>query len=130
MLKRIALSGCFCFVLLSPSLAEQGANEKNAPSHGAVIDVGPSISAPQPVFAPDPEYPISFRKHKIQGICVLGVTVGEDGDVRDVHVTRSLDKRLDQNAIDAVKRWKFRPAMRNGKPVAVKTSIEVGFRLY
>jgi periplasmic protein TonB len=69
-------------------------------------------------------------KHKIQGTCVLGLTVDEQGMVRDVHVTRSLDRRLDQNAVDAVKRWKFKPAIRDGKPVAVLTSVEVDFRLY
>jgi TonB family protein len=75
---------------------------------------------------------LSLRKgkHKIQGTCVLGLTVSEQGTVRDVHVTSSLDKRLDQNAVDAVKRWKFKPAMRDGKPVAALTSVEVDFRLY
>ena len=61
---------------------------------------------------------------------MLGITVDERGRVRDVHVTRSLDKRLDQNAIDAVKQWKFKPAMRDGKAVAVFTSVEVDLRLY
>jgi len=52
------------------------------------------------------------------------------GSVRDVHVTRSVDKRLDQNAIDAVNQWKFKPAVKDGKPVAVRTSVKVDFRLY
>jgi periplasmic protein TonB len=75
---------------------------------------------------------LSFRngKHKIQGTCVVGLTVDEQGAVRDVHITRSLDKRLDQNAIDAVRRWKFKPAVKDGKPVAVRTSVEVDYRLY
>jgi TonB family protein len=75
---------------------------------------------------------LSLRKgkHKVQGTCVLALTVDEQGAVRDVHVTRSLDKRLDQNAVDAVKQWKFKPAMRDGKPVAVLTSVEIDFRLY
>jgi periplasmic protein TonB len=81
---------------------------------------------------PDPDYPVSIRngKHKILGTCVLGLTVDASGKVHDVHVTRSLDKRLDQNAIEAVKQWKFNPAMRNGKPIAVFISVEVDFRLY
>lgn len=61
---------------------------------------------------------------------LLALTVDKQGLVRDVHVTRSLDKRLDQNAIDAVKQWKFKPAVKDGKPVAVRTSVEVDFRLY
>lgn len=81
-------------------------------------------------MSPDPDYPESARKHKIQGTCVLGVTVDECGTVRDVHVTRSTDKRLDQNAIEAVKQWRFKPAMKDSKPVAVFTSVQVEFRLY
>lgn len=101
-------------------------------SQGAVIDVGPGVAPPQAIFTPDPDYPLSVRKgkHKIQGICVLGLTVDEHGSVRDVHVTRSLDKRLDQTAIDALKQWKFKPATKDGKPVAVRTSASVEFRLY
>jgi TonB family protein len=69
-------------------------------------------------------------KHKIQGTCVLALIVDQRGLVRDVHVTQSLDKRLDQNAIDAVKQWKFKPAVKDGKPTAARTSVEVDFRLY
>ena len=61
---------------------------------------------------------------------MLALTVDKEGSVRDVHVTRSSDKRLDQSAIDTVKQWKFKPAMRDGKPIAVLTSVEVDFRLY
>ena len=61
---------------------------------------------------------------------MLALIVDQRGLVRDVHVTQSLDKRLDQNAIDAVKQWKFKPALKDGKPIAVRTSVEVDFRLY
>ena len=61
---------------------------------------------------------------------MLALIVDQRGLVRDVHVTQSLDKRLDQNAIDAVKQWKFKPAVKDGKPPAARTSVEVDFRLY
>jgi periplasmic protein TonB len=86
---------------------------------GQLLDVGPGTSRPQPIITPDPDYPLSLRKRKIQGICVLGLTVDEHGAARNVHVMRSLDKRLDRNASDGVKRWRFKPAMRDGKPVVV-----------
>lgn len=130
MLDEIALSIGVCFFLLSPFFAGQKGSEPTAPPQEAVFDVGPGISPPQAIFMPDPDYPPSFRKRKIQGICILAVTVDNQGTVQEVRVTRSLDKRLDQNAIDAIKRWKFKSAMRDGKPVSVRTSIEVGFRLY
>ena len=59
-----------------------------------------------------------------------GWIVGPDGHPRDVKVARSLGMGLDQKAIDAVKRWKFEPAMKDGKPVAVQINVEVNFRLY
>jgi protein TonB len=138
MFARIVSLGGACLFLLSTTVAQDKGDkpsttpEPTASPQAAVVDVGPGISPPQPIFSPGPDYPLSVRngKHKIQGTCVLGITVDERGRVRDVHVTRSLDKRLDQNAIDAVKQWKFKPAMRDGKPVAVFTSVEVDFRLY
>jgi TonB family protein len=121
-----------CLLLLSLGFAQQESDKATSSPQGAVIDIGPGIATPQPVFSPDPDYPVSVRKgkHKIQGTCVLGFVVDERGMVRDVHVARSLDKRLDQNTIDTVKQWKFKPAMKDGKPVAVRTSVEVEFRLY
>jgi TonB family protein len=61
---------------------------------------------------------------------VLYVIVGADGRPRDLRVARSLGLGLDEKAIDAVKTWKFEPAMKDGKPVAVAISVEVEFRLY
>jgi TonB family protein len=123
---------CICLVLVGSGFAEQEKATTTTASQEVAVEVGPGITPPHPVFTPDPEYPESFRKgkHKIQGTCVLGLTVDKEGLVQGVHVTRSLDKRLDQNAIDAVKRWKFKPAMRDSKPVAVLTSVELDFRLY
>ena len=61
---------------------------------------------------------------------MLALVVDENGRPRDVHVTRSVNKVLDQNAVNAVTQWRFKPALRDGKPVATGTSVEVGFRLY
>ena len=123
---------CVCLVLLSPRFAQQEKAKTTTAPQEVAVEVGPGITPPRPVFTPEPDYPESLRKgkHQIQGTCVLGITVEKDGLVRDVHVKRSSDKRFDQNAIDAVKRWKFEPATRDGKPIAVLTSVEVDFRLY
>jgi len=61
---------------------------------------------------------------------VLALVVDENGRPRDVQVIRSINKLLDQSAIDAVTQWKFKPALKEGKPVAVRTSVEIAFRLY
>jgi protein TonB len=97
---------------------------------GGVFRVGGGVSAPKALFAPDPEYSEEARKAKYQGTCVLWLVVGPDGRPRDIHIARSLGLGLDEKAIEAVKNWKFEPAMKDGKPVAVQINVEVDFRLY
>jgi TonB family protein len=88
------------------------------------------VSAPKALYSPDPEYSEEARKAKYQGTCVLWLIVGPDGRPRDIKVARSLGLGLDEKAIEAVKSWKFEPAMKDGKPVAVQINVEVDFRLY
>jgi periplasmic protein TonB len=97
---------------------------------GGVFRVGGGVSAPKALFAPDPEYSEEARKAKYQGTCVLWLIVGPDGRTRDIKVARTLGLGLDEKAIEAVKQWKFEPAMKDGKPVAVQINVEVSFRLY
>ena len=105
------------------------------PGHGGGIGggafrVGGGVSAPRAVYAPDPEYSEEARKAKFQGVCVLWLVVGPDGRPRDIRVARTLGLGLDEKAIEAVKNWKFEPALKDGKPVAVQINVEVSFRLY
>jgi periplasmic protein TonB len=97
---------------------------------GGVFRVGGGVSAPRAVYSPEPEYSEEARKAKYQGTCVLSLVVGADGRPREMNVTRSLGLGLDEKALQAVKTWKFEPAMKDGKPVAVLISVEVEFRLY
>jgi periplasmic protein TonB len=97
---------------------------------GGVFRVGGGVSAPKATFSPDPEYSEEARKAKFQGTCVLWLIVGPDGHPRDIRVSRTLGLGLDEKAIEAVKNWKFDPAMKDGKPVAVQINVEVDFRLY
>src|SRR5882762_10041467 len=97
---------------------------------GGFFHVGGGVSAPRVIFQPDPEYSEEARKAKYQGTCVLWLVVGPDGKPRDIRVARSLGLGLDEKAIEAVKTWKFEPAMKDGKPVAVQINVEVSFRLY
>jgi periplasmic protein TonB len=96
---------------------------------GGAYRVGGGVSAPVPIFRPDPEYSEEARKAKYSGTVLLQVVVDVDGKTRDVHVVRSLGLGLDEKAIEAVNKWKFRPGYKNGQPVAVRATIEVNFRL-
>lgn len=97
---------------------------------GGVYKVGGGISAPQAISTPDPEYTEEARNAKTQGTCVLWLIVDELGNPRDVRVVRGLGFGLDAKAIEAVKQWRFQPAEKDGHPVNVQISVEVGFRLY
>ena len=55
--------------------------------------------------------------------------IGADGTAREIVVERGIDSGLDRNAVEAVRHWRFQPATRNGRPVAVKAAIAVNYRL-
>jgi periplasmic protein TonB len=97
---------------------------------GGVYRVGGGVSAPRPVYDPDPEYSEEARKAKFQGTVLLSAIIGPDGRPRDLRVVRSLGMGLDQKAVDTVWKWRFSPAMKGNQPVSVQVSIEVAFRLY
>ena len=93
------------------------------PGHGP-------IHPPSPTFAPDPDYGNEAREAKYQSIVVLGGVVDTDGSFRDLCVKQAAGQGLDEKAIEAASRWKFKPADRGGEPVAVYIEMEVAFRLY
>lgn len=97
---------------------------------GGYYTLGAGISQPVPIYAPDPDYSDEARKAKFQGTVLLWVVIGNDGLVKDVKIARPLGLGLDQKAIEAVRKWRFKPAEKDGHPVAVQAQIEVNFRLY
>lgn len=97
---------------------------------GGVYRVGGGISAPTAISAPDPDYTEEARRAKKQGTCVLWLIVDSAGRPRDIRVARGLGFGLDAKAVDAVKQWRFQPALKDGKPVDVQISVEVEFHLY
>jgi len=97
---------------------------------GGVFRVGGGVSAPRVLENPAPDYSEEARKAKYQGTVVLWLIVDSNGRPRDVRVARSLGMGLDQKAMEAVKLWKFHPAMKDGTPVAVQINVEVNFHLY
>ena len=95
-----------------------------------MFKVGGGISAPQAIATPDPDYTEEARRAKTQGTCILWMIVDAAGRPRDIRVVRGLGYGLDTKAIEAVKQWRFQPALKDGKAVNVQISVEVAFRLY
>lgn len=96
---------------------------------GGVYKIGGGVSAPVPVFKPEPEYSEEARKAKFQGAVLLSIIILPDGTTSNIKVIRPLGLGLDEKAIEAVQKWRFRPSMKDGRPVAVTANVEVNFRL-
>jgi periplasmic protein TonB len=97
--------------------------------HSSAFDQQRVDQGPVALNRPRPNYTEQARKEKIQGIVLARALVGPDGVVRQVVIRRSLPGGLDAEALKAVYQMRFRPAMRNGQPVATWISLEVEFNL-
>jgi len=87
------------------------------------------VGMPACKYCPDPEYSKEARKKKYEGVVVLSVVVTTEGKATNIQVTKGPGLGLDEKAVDAVRKWRFKPAMKDGKPVPTKVPIEVTFRL-
>lgn len=89
------------------------------------------INLPVPVRSVKPGYTAAAMDAHIEGKVLLGVLVLDDGKVGEVTVTESLDKEygLDTQAVEAARQWLFKPGTKDGKPIAVRVSLEMVFTL-
>ncbi len=92
----------------------------------AVYDLGPGVTPPRVVKQVNPHYS-NDRGVRAVGSVIIALVVSSKGLPKDPHVVKSLDKDLDQSAIDAVKEWIFSPAQKDGKPIAVRVSVQIQF---
>jgi len=98
-----------------------------------VYRVGNGVSAPQELYAPVPEFPEKpskkWKKQKPATV-KLSLVVTSEGRVRDLKVIESTSQDLEKATVATVSQWTFKPGIKDGKPVAVQTTVEVDYRLY
>jgi periplasmic protein TonB len=89
------------------------------------------VSAPSLIYEVKPNFTVDAMRAKIQGIVLMDVVVLANGSVDParIRITRSLGPGLDQQALIAVRQWKFRPSRRLGQPVASRVTVELAFTL-
>src|SRR5882672_2036113 len=87
------------------------------------------LSAPDAIQKSDPGYPIELMRANVQGVVTLYAVIHSDGTVGDIRVLTSPDDRLDALAKSALARWKFRPATKDGQPVALEAVVVIPFRI-
>lgn len=98
---------------------------------GGLYRIGGSVSAPVPLNQVEAEFSDEARRAKYQGVCLISLIVDAQGNPQNPRVVRALGMGLDEKALEAVHKYKFKPAMKDGKtPVPVMITVEVNFRLY
>jgi TonB family protein len=88
------------------------------------------ITAPKPVSTRDPEYTEVARAAGFQGKAILCAVILSSGEMGQISILRPLGLGLDDQAVNAVQKWRFQPAIKDGKPVPVLISVDVSFNLY
>ncbi|MEA2558908.1 MAG: hypothetical protein QOH06_412 [Acidobacteriota bacterium] len=88
------------------------------------------VKRPEKISGRPPIYTSNAREARVTGVVVLDTLIDEKGNVTDVKVLQGLPMGLDEAAVEAVKRWKFKPATLDGQPVPVYYTLTVSFMVY
>lgn len=98
--------------------------------NGVYIPGVGGVSQPVPIFTPEAEFSDEARRQKYEGVCLISVIIDAQGNPQSPRVVRRLGMGLDEKALEAVMKYRFKPARKDGKPVAVRISVMVNFRLF
>jgi TonB family protein len=97
---------------------------------GGLYRVGGDVRGPVPLNNVEAEFSDEARRAKYQGVCVISLIVDAQGNPQNPRVIRALGMGLDEKALEAVRKYRFKPAMKGNTPVPVMIQVEVNFRLY
>jgi TonB family protein len=100
------------------------------PDASGTYHVGNGVLPPKLIYAVDPQFSPQARKAKYGGIATVSFIVDAQGNPQNVQIIQHLKMGLDEEALAAVKKYKFKPATLEGKPVPVVVNITVNFRIY
>ena len=97
---------------------------------GGLRRIGGGVSSPVVIYQVEPEFSEEARKAKFMGIVTVNLIVDTKGMPQNVHVLRGVGMGLDQKAVEAVRQYRFKPAMAEGKPVPVELNVQVDFQIF
>lgn len=117
-----------------PDSSSSTATQPQDPGSEGVRDnqrrsIGGGVTAPRVIHVAHPEFSEEAREDKFSGVVVVGLIVGTDGKPEQVRVLRGVGHGLDEKALEAVRQYRFQPAMENGKPVPVRVNVQVNFQI-
>ena len=113
----------------TPAKPAAGTVPATDPTLAPLRRIGGGVTMPSLLSKVDPQFSEQARKEKFGGIVLVNLIVDANGMPRNVHVLRGVGMGLDEKAVEAVKQYKFLPAMEGGKPVAVELNVEVNFQI-
>jgi TonB family protein len=102
--------------------------DRTAGGASSAAPVPADLSSPVATRKVDPAYPLELMRQNLGGTVILYAVIHADGTVGGVRVLRSVDDRLDQYASEAIAKWQFQPATKNGAPVDVEATFWIPFR--
>jgi TonB family protein len=102
---------------------------KTKEENAKIYEIGPDIQPPKLVHVVDPEFDPKSEEAFTSGVVRMQIVVTTEGNVKDPKVVSGLNERQNSKAIEAVKKWRFKPALHQDKPVNVKVTVEVNFHL-
>jgi len=91
--------------------------------------IGGDVQPPKLIYSVDPNYSKEARKAKFSGVVKVYLVLDENGNPTHVRVAKSAGMGLDEEAVKAVSKYKFRPAVKDGKPVKVELYVDVNFQI-
>jgi TonB family protein len=130
-MKRILFAGVAVLLMscMAPWCMAQNAAQNVNPEKAMIqpVSLTDDITPPRLSEVASPEYTAEAKKKRIEGSVTVAIVLDKKGDVVDAKVVKGLGHGLDENAILAVKEWKYKPAEKDGVPVAVKMDVQVDF---
>ena len=129
--RLLAIAVAFVAFVQPAFLLCQDSSGKDSAQAEKVYHVGSDgVTPPRVIHRVDPSYDEAGRKAKLNGFVILSFIVTPEGKTKDIRVVKSLSPGLDQKSIEAVSEWKFAPATKEGKPVAIEIQVETTFKIY
>lgn len=122
-MRTLSALAILAFLVAAPASWAQPAGED------PIYTPGDGVTHPKAIKEVKPQYTADAYRAKIQGTVALECVVEKNGGVGEVKVVKSLDPGLDEEAVKALKQWRFEPGRKEGKPVRVRVELEMTFTL-
>jgi TonB family protein len=104
-------------------------NSARAKTFSLGTDYSSNYKIAEPVYSPEPEISPELKEQCFKSCCIAKFLINADGQTKVQLLTSSGSSEVDEIAVDTLRRWKFKPAQLDGKPVESSRKIRVEFEI-